>query len=63
MARRTKQENRPRNPRYPQEIGGYPQESDESKPAEKPLSLRPLEFEEAVRGLLRVKPDENEPQK
>lgn len=27
------------------------------KPAEKPVSLRPLEFEEAVRGLLRVRPD------
>lgn len=27
------------------------------KPAEKPLSLRPLEFEEAVRGLLRVRPE------
>ena len=26
------------------------------KPAEKPVSLRPLEFEEAVRDLLRVKP-------
>ena len=27
------------------------------KPAEKPISLRPLKFEEAVRNLLRVKPD------
>ena len=26
------------------------------KPAEKPISLRPLEFEEAVGALLRVKP-------
>ena len=26
------------------------------KPAEKPISLRPLKFEEAVRGLLQVKP-------
>ena len=29
------------------------------KPAEKPISLRPLEFEEAVRGLLRVGRDGN----
>ena len=27
------------------------------KPAEKPVSLAPLEFAEAVRDLLRVKPD------
>ena len=27
------------------------------KPAEKPISLRPLEFEEAIRDLLKVKPD------
>lgn len=27
------------------------------KPAEKPISLRPLKFEEAVGDLLRVKPD------
>ena len=27
------------------------------KPAEKPISLYPLGFEEAVRDLLRVKPD------
>lgn len=30
---------------------------ERSAPAEKPISLRPLEFEEAVRGLLKVKPD------
>lgn len=48
----------------------HPKQSDQSKqskqskltvedvrqPAEKPVSLRPLEFEEAVAGLLRVKP-------
>lgn len=27
------------------------------KPAEKPVSLAPLEFEEALRDLLKVKPD------
>ena len=31
-------------------------EESAKKPAEKPISLRPLEFEEAVRGLLQVKP-------
>ena len=30
---------------------------DKKKPAEKPISLKPLKFEEAVEGLLRVKPD------
>ncbi len=30
---------------------------DEQKPAEKPISLKPLKFEEAVRGLFKVKPD------
>ena len=29
------------------------------KPAEKPISLRPLEFEEAVTGLMRVKPEKS----
>lgn len=29
---------------------------DARQPAEKPISLRPLEFEEAVKGLLQVKP-------
>ena len=28
-----------------------------NKPAEKPVSLHPLKFEEAVRDLLRVRPD------
>lgn len=27
------------------------------KPAEKPVSLAPLEFKEALRGLLKVRPD------
>jgi len=31
--------------------------SDAKKPAEKPVSLHPLKFEEAVRDLLGVKPD------
>ena len=31
-------------------------ESD-AKPAEKPISLKPLDFEEAVKGLLKVKPE------
>ena len=30
------------------------------KPAEKPVSLRPLEFEEAVRGLMQVKPSKKD---
>ena len=30
-------------------------ESDDKKPAEKPISLHPLGFEEAVKNLLRVK--------
>lgn len=34
-------------------VGG---ESGSTKPAEKPVSLHPLEFEDAVRDLLRVKP-------
>ena len=29
---------------------------NEQKPAEKPISLKPLEFEEAVKGLLKVRP-------
>lgn len=33
------------------------QADDKKKPAEKPISLKPLEFEEAVEGLLKVKPD------
>ena len=31
--------------------------SEDKKPAEKPVSLRPLRFEEAVESLLRVKPE------
>lgn len=30
---------------------------DAKKPAEKPVSRKPLKFEEAVRDLLRVKPE------
>lgn len=30
---------------------------EEKKPAEKPVSLKPLEFEEALEDMLRVKPD------
>jgi hypothetical protein len=30
------------------------------KPAEKPVSLAPLEFEEALKGLLQVKPEKHE---
>jgi len=33
-------------------------ESNKPKPAEKPISLKPLKFEEAVKGLLRVKPSD-----
>ena len=29
---------------------------EKKKPAEKPISLKPLKFEEAVEGLLKVKP-------
>ena len=36
-------------------------DKDEFRPAEKPISLRPLKFEEAVRGLFRVKPDDEKP--
>lgn len=36
---------------------------DKKKPAEKPISLKPLKFEEAVEGLLRVKPSREEPDK
>jgi len=34
-------------------------ESVKPKPAEKPVSLHPLKFEEAVEGLLRVKSGKN----
>ena len=36
--------------------GDKPESVDKSKPAEKPVSLHPLKFEEAVRGLLKVRP-------
>ncbi len=36
-------------------------DQDEHKPAEKPVSLRPRKFEEALRGLFRVKPDGENP--
>lgn len=32
-------------------------QQDKPKPAEKPISLHPLKFEEAVEGLLRVEPE------
>ena len=35
-------------------------DSSGKKPAEKPVSLHPLEFEDAVRDLLRVKPEKRE---
>ncbi len=34
-----------------------PKSEEKPKPAEKPISLRPLEFKEAVANLIRVKPD------
>ena len=37
-------------------VGTESADSESRKPAEKPISLRPLEFEEAVKNLLRVKP-------
>ena len=41
--------------RYPPTSTGESVDKQESRaPAEKPISLRPLEFEEAVKGLLRV---------
>jgi hypothetical protein len=33
-----------------------PDSEEQAKPAEKPISLHPLKFEEAVQDLLRVKP-------
>jgi len=30
-------------------------DSEAKKPAEKPISLKPLKFEEAVKGLLKIK--------
>ncbi|MBT6393068.1 MAG: hypothetical protein HOJ95_00015 [Nitrospinaceae bacterium] len=47
------------NHKIQQKIRAQPQDSgdnSDSKPAEKPLSLAPLKFEEAMKGLLRVKP-------
>ncbi len=38
-------------------------QEDKQKPAEKPISLAPLKFEEAVEGLLRVKSGREEPGK
>ena len=39
-------------------------EKEDKKPAEKPISLQPLEFEEAISALLRVDPEKIEkPQK
>lgn len=35
--------------------------SEKKKPAEKPISLHPLKFEEAVVDLLKVKPSREEP--
>ena len=32
------------------------QKKREKEPAEKPVSLAPLEFEEALRGLVKIKP-------
>ena len=34
---------------------------EKKKPAEKPISLHPLKFEEAVVDLLKVKPPKKEP--
>lgn len=39
-------------------MSGKIPESGTPKPAEKPVSLAPLEFEEAQKGLLKVKPDD-----
>ena len=38
------------------------QADEKKKPAEKPISLKPLKFEEAVEGLLRVKPGHDKKQ-
>ena len=46
-------------------IGNESRDSSDSTgatPAEKPVSLHPLEFEEAVEGLFRVKPSRKERQ-
>ena len=40
-----------------------PLPDDNPKPAEKPISLKPLKFEEAVEGLLKAKPSREEPDK
>ena len=40
------------------DTGDKPERNNERlEPAEKPVSLHPLDFKEAVKGLLRVKPD------
>lgn len=39
----------------PSPVGTESGDSESPKPAEKPVSLRPLEFEEAVKSLLQVK--------
>ena len=40
----------------PPPVGTESGDSESPKPAEKPVSLRPLKFEEAVQGLLRTRP-------
>ena len=40
-------------------VGAESGESESLKPAEKPISLKPLKFEEAVAGLLRVGREDN----
>jgi hypothetical protein len=71
---RKSQENKRRNPQNlvlhgskdPQDVVGSGDcvngsgDNSAKKPAEKPVSLHPLEFEEAVRDLLRVKPKQKQ---
>jgi hypothetical protein len=38
-----------------------PKRKREKEPAEKPVSLHPLEFEKALEGLLKVTPDKKKP--
>ncbi len=40
-----------------------PKKDQGKKPAEKPVSLHPLKFEEAVEGLLKVDPEKIEKKK
>ena len=49
-----KRESEPKRARRP--VGAESGDSESPKPAEKPVSLRPLKFEEAVQGLLRTRP-------